>query len=329
MSRVNPFASIYLQQNDSSLTPEQSINKRKFPIAMDIELTNHCNFRCRMCNTGSGKLQRSKGFMSDYTWDRLMGEISETKMGLRFTGCGEPMLHPKFLAYIEQAKKKEFLVHITTNASLINTEIMDRLITMHVDSIKFSFQGVDRETYNEMRLGGNYDRLFEAIKKFYVKRGGKLLPYFHLATTLTDETPEQIESFRKTFSHYVDYLSVGITLLEHFDPDEISSEFARKKYTKLKLYQEKRISEAPHFVSCPEIFDKLNIWWDGGVTPCCNDYEGEMFVGNIHENSLMELWNCEKLRTYREILSKRNFDAIPLCRKCVDYMKLHSDNNNE
>ena len=42
------------------------------------------------------------------------------------------------------------------------------LVSMPLDSIKFSFQGADAESYGEMRQGGNYIKLLETVRAMYI-----------------------------------------------------------------------------------------------------------------------------------------------------------------
>ncbi len=48
---------------------------------------------------------------------------------------------------------------------------------------------------------------------------------------------------------------------------------------------------------CPLPFTQLSLHSSGKITPCCHliDYE----LGNINQNSISEIWNCDKLRKLR------------------------------
>lgn len=73
---------------------------------------------------------------------------------------------------------------------------------------------------------------------------------------------------------------------------------------------------------CPEIWDKLSINWDGSVSACCSDYDNIMIVGNIMENDLREIFNGAKEKKFREVLKDDNYDKLPLCKDCYEYISL-------
>ena len=320
IERVNPFRPIYelCNKGDSKYKLK---NLPKFPRLIDIELTNTCNFKCLMCIYGISAHDRKTGFMSDETLYKILQEIDTYKTPLRFIGWGEQMLHPKFLDFFSEIKNKGYICHLGTNGSLLNKDIMSELIDMQFDSIKFSFQGVDRETFLEMRNIDFYDKLIETIKLFYNKRGSKKLPFIHASTTITYESIEQVNTFKKKLQPITDLVTAGRTLLEHIDIDK--AKLSKKEYKLLKMLKQKESVIKKH-QECPEVFDKLTINWDGTVTACCWDYNNLMLVGDLNKNSLSEIWNSKKLNTYRKLLAEKMHDKIPLCKMCYDPLSLQN-----
>ncbi|SFG25525.1 radical SAM/SPASM domain-containing protein [Oribacterium sp. WCC10] len=54
---------------------------------------------------------------------------------------------------------------------------------------------------------------------------------------------------------------------------------------------------------------------DGKVSLCCNDSLGEMTLGNLNEERLVEIWHGEKYSTIRNLL-KKGRENLDLCRYC-------------
>ena len=54
---------------------------------------------------------------------------------------------------------------------------------------------------------------------------------------------------------------------------------------------------------------------NGDVVLCCVDWERTTVFGNIHEQSLREIWNSEKYRAYRRRMKERDL-AGTLCEHC-------------
>jgi|ETNmetMinimDraft_20_1059909.scaffolds.fasta_scaffold08574_3 radical SAM protein with 4Fe4S-binding SPASM domain len=319
--RINPFKQIYDKCNQGG--PKFKLeNLIDFPRYIDIELTNSCNFHCLMCSVGTNATVREKGFMKDEIYYKILNEINEYKTPIRFVRWGEALLHPKLIGYIKDAKNMGIMCHLNTNASLLDEDKIEELIEIRLDSIKFSFQGVDRKTYNEMRNVDFFDDLIVIVRHFYEKRGGRPYPYIHVATTITYETQEEVEEFKNFLKDFTDLVTVGRTVLEHLDTDKVRLGDKDKKILKslreLESVVEKRLK------CCPEVFDKLSINWDGKVTACCRDYDNKMIVGDLNKITLKKAWNSEIISSYRRLLAERKYNLIEQCKDCYDHMQVQT-----
>ncbi len=316
--RLNPFKPIYVECNRGN-SKQKLDNLPIFPRCIDIELTNFCNFNCLMCPTGTGSHQRKKGMMSDAIYYKIIDEIRGYKTPLRFIRWGEPTLHHNLIKYLRLAKENNILIHINTNGKLLDRKMMLQLIDIPLDSIKFSFQGVDNKSYREMRNIDYYFTLLKKIKALYELRGSNLYPFIHIATTITYETRDQVKAFKDEVAKFTDLVTVGRTILEHIDTS--MTKLSEQEKETLNLLKQKE-SIIKKYTECPEIFDKLSIDWDGSVTACCGDYDNKMVVGNILKNSLVELWTSDKMNFYRQMLAEMRHDELDLCRTCYDTMSL-------
>ncbi len=259
--------------------------------------------------------------MKEDLFDKLIHEIEPYKTPIRLIRWGEPMLHPKLIDFIKKLKSIGSLAHINTNGSLLNERVIDELLDIPLDSIKFSFQGVDRKSYSEMRNIDFFDELMEIVKLFYVKRGERAKPFIHISTTITYETAEQVKSFRERIEDSVDLVSIGRTVLEHIDVSEVRLGKDETEMLKHLKEQETVVKKHPE---CPEVFDKLSINWDGTVSACCADYDNMMLVGDLKTNSLQEIWRSKSMTHYRTMLADMRHDELAICRTCYDYHGLQT-----
>jgi radical SAM protein with 4Fe4S-binding SPASM domain len=67
----------------------------------------------------------------------------------------------------------------------------------------------------------------------------------------------------------------------------------------------------PHFCSMATSYVKIEP--DGRVFPCCRGPQ-ELEMGNVNEQSLTEIWNGEKYRTFRRRMLDKDYPAV--CRGC-------------
>ena len=316
--RKNPFTSIYEVCNQGN-SIQKLDNLPEFPRYIDIELTNHCNFRCLMCPTGTKSIKRKSGYLSMELFSIIINEIKEYKTPIRFIRWGEPTLHPEWLNCIRKAHNEGIVCHLNTNGSKLNEAIIDEIIKIPLDSIKFSFQGVDKKSYKEMRCNDDFEELMKKVELLHTKRADKLYPYIHISTTITYETKEQVESFKNNVKQFTDLVTVGRTVLEHIDINKVN---LAKKEKELLLWLKTQESVIKKHTECPEVFDKLSINWDGSVSACCSDYDNKMIVGDLSQNSLKEIWNSEKMNIYRKLLAEMRHDSLELCKSCYDYHSL-------
>lgn len=297
MSR-NPFSAIYSKINRGT-NKTKLANLPKAPRIIDVELTNHCNLYCTMCPTGNGTAKREKGFMSAEVFDRIVLYCGTNNVAIRLIRWGEPMLHPHLFRFIRLAKSFGIKVHMNTNGSLLDHDAIDDIINSGLDSIKFSFQGVTQDEYEEVRQGGNFIQLCGWVKQLYTKRGKGRHPYIQVGTTVSTKDEVAIKEFHKGMDKVSDLCTVGQTQ----DISNLSTSQPEAGKTPTP--------------TCPEVYDKLSINWDGSVSACCRDYDNLMIVGNMRKyQTIQEIWEGENILLIQETLAQNDHIRFPLCRRC-------------
>lgn len=312
--RTNPFAPLYAHCNAGN-SKEKLAKLPEFPYIIDIELTNLCNFRCLMCPTGNHSQQRPQGLMSDEVFYKILDEIRGRQVGLRFIRWGEPLMHPKIIEFLSAAKKDGHLVHLNTNGSYLTPEMADRLLDVPIDSLKFSVQGVDRNSYREMRNIDFFDKLLETAAMLHDKRGARERPFLQISTTVTYESKETQDAFLEKVSHICDATNIGATNFDWLDLNAV-----RLKPSEVELLRKLSQQDSLQRVhpECPEVFDKLSFNWDGKVTACCMDSNDLMVVGDIRSQGILDIWHSDKLNDFRRLLADMRHDEMELCQHCWD-----------
>jgi len=299
--KVNPWREIY----DS----KQSVNPfkyglPKFALYIDVEPTNDCNFDCKFCVRQ--QMKREIGYMNIDLIEKIAEQAERYgSKGLRFLRWGEPLLNKHIVDFVKITKKHNLLTHITTNGSLLTKKISKELIEAGLDSLIVSFQGLDKNEYTNLR-GNHYDRVVNNLKNFIEIRNKSKVgnTWVHLSTTVTDETEDEINSFKKKWENVVDSVGVGYTWFRRI-----------KDKSGIKDYVERQ-KPLPHYFRCIEVMTKLSIDWDGSVSPCCLDYDREMTVGNIKKDDLLDIWNSDVVNAIRTILSHKRQDLLKMCSVC-------------
>jgi radical SAM protein with 4Fe4S-binding SPASM domain len=79
-------------------------------------------------------------------------------------GHGETFLHKQFFAMLEELKKHEIFVYVTTNGTLITPDVAERLVDLRLDRLSFSLDAGTPELFNDIRLGADFDAVLDSIR---------------------------------------------------------------------------------------------------------------------------------------------------------------------
>ncbi len=128
-----------------------------------IESTSRCNLKCEMCPRNSFKCEHGD---IDLDLFKRISKYFTPAIIVSLTGWGEPLLHPRLIEIINIVKKKGAKVGFTTNATLLDNEVSEKLIKSDLDFIDFSVDGGSQETYEQIRMGAKFDDVINNIKNF-------------------------------------------------------------------------------------------------------------------------------------------------------------------
>ena len=143
-----------------------------YPKLIHVELATACNIRCRTSSITRPERDRERTFISMATLERLrpaLPFITDCKLH----GGGEPFLHPQIVEVLEVFREEGVRLNTVTNANLIN-ERLARLIGETFSTLTVSVDGVDRETYEYVRVRGKWDKLVTGLELIHRHRGPDL-----------------------------------------------------------------------------------------------------------------------------------------------------------
>lgn len=288
----------------------------EFPPYVTFELLNACNFRCIMCP--NSYMKRHKQEMNINLFKKIIDEISQYGSLIRFIGFEEPLLYGKIKDAIKYVKDKGLLLHITTNGSLLNEELIKTIIDNKVDSIIFSFQGLSKKEYCFMRNVSPkiYSKVIDNMKLLYKSQKNKK-PFIKITTTTTErDLPSDKNKFIKEHLNYADEIQVsGFTHFVH-----IAECFGKKDiWKKLVITEPKKIKKVKCFTPNYEVLIKN----DGSVHLCCGAYTDSLKAGvfrlgakNADKRILFSIWHSKKAKDIRKALNNGNLDKFENCSIC-------------
>ncbi|WP_252246664.1 radical SAM protein [Clostridium sp. ZBS4] len=307
-----------------------------------IEITNICNIHCIMCSR-SGELSENikacKGYMKLANFKTIINKFEHIDE-LTLLG-GEPLLHPEIKEIIKYCREKEIKVNLITNGIILNRDLSEFLIK-NIHSIRFSIDGPNKEIYELIRRGSDFDKLIKNIKEFidiYNKSKDKRIKKIGVNSVYMNQNYEYMKDVViLTKSLNIEELSFNPYCNPSFITDEkILEEFNIEDFDKLdSIFEELRIeaknlnmnvkideydSSWIHNWNQCEYIESFYITWDGYITPCCAIDRKEMYnFGNILENDIDSLYNSDKWYNFRNCLICN--DAHEVCKKnCYYYYK--------
>ncbi len=131
---------------------------------------------------------------------------------------------------------------------------------------------------------------------------GSIKPFTRVSMVLMQENRHEWEEYQQLFSPLVD----AVAYVDYLDHNGQSNP------ERALVAREKKSSK----FCCPQLWQRMFIHPDGIVTPCCIDSSRELVVGNINDNTPMEIWHSAAYRKLRDAHSEGNFDAISVCAQC-------------
>jgi molybdenum cofactor biosynthesis enzyme MoaA len=270
-------------------------NFAKAPKYLQIETTIVCQAVCSFCP--QKKATRRPLFMDEKVIDKIIEETQGHSIVYRPFILNEPFADKRMPAIVKKIKKdKTATVEFNTNGELVSEKMGAELLEAGVDVMRFSVDGIRKETFNEAR-GINFDRTYKNVKAF-IERAIKENHPVDLEVRmikLPNTEEEQIE-FKKFWE------STG----------------ARVLFTDLYSYPWELQNRTVH-KPCLKVLDQMFVYVDGQVTLCCWDSAERAVVGDTKLENTLDIWNGPILGRYRELLAHGQRDKILLCSRCDAY----------
>ena len=281
-----------------------------FPQHIHIEPTNSCNLRCIHCIQDS--MTRKRGVMEWDVFTKVMDEIAPLGCSITLDVQGEPMLHPRCLDMVEYAKSNGCHVSLLTNATRLNEEAARRLIDLKLDRVVFSFDAIDKELYEKIRVKADFDKVFRNILRFVDLNYQAGRPTFICASIILQEaTVDHLQAYKEYFNALPVNTIFVSNLLNMSGGSEVSGE--------IDLTGKKATPKADWPI-CRVPWENLTVNWDGSVCNCPLDYNLSVPVGDVKKQTLQEIWNSEPVRAFRRAHLRHDYSGVEtrgkLCSEC-------------
>ncbi len=270
-----------------------------FPKRIMLEVTNACNHRCIFC--AHERMSRKVSFLDiSFIMPILAEAYALGSREIAFHGGAEPLLYRDLAKLCAYAKEIGYeYIYLSTNGTACSEKGMQEILEAGLDSIKFSINGGDRESYARVHGKDDFERAHSMLRftdDWRKKKQSSLRLYVSSVRVAQNEAA--IEKILPLLSPHVDEIAIT--------PVYLSNGGAREDVGPLEA----------RFKNCAEPFGRLTISCEGYVRCCCNDYQNYLAVGSLHEESIGELWNSPAFVKLRECHLANKLENT-LCHGCL------------
>ena len=266
-----------------------------------------CNLRCKYCyqKDWDKNIKRPRGLIQLSLFKKFIEELggSTYPININFDLGGEPFLNPNLMEMVDLTCAYGKLANITTNATLLDNELIDRILESGLNKISISLDIVNgvslRGESLTLDIVAKVDSLISKRKRLKKKSPRIIIRSINLEGTsrkyilnLFREKPDALIFTPVTnWAGLIDTLPVG-----------------DRHYRCLLPWLE------------------MAMLYNGDFALCCNDPRGDLIVGNFPAESITKIWQGEKLDQARKAIVKKSTEFISgqNCQKCTRLRKKFS-----
>ncbi len=337
------------------------------PEQVVIDLTNRCNNNCIGCWTRSPLLREKQPTAAwvneEIPYDSVIHLLNDLHdLGtrrVRFTGGGDPLIHPRLDDILKACKQRNLITCITTNGVLMNEKRAELFAELPIDELAVSIWAASPDTYartHPNKTGRTFEKLERNLGILAARK--KLRPKVTLANVIMAMNYAEVEQMYdfalrvKADSLYFAVLDPieGYTDGLLLDQDHVvtvnaqldrilqrNNALPERQRMELENWEgfRRRISSAGEQKDGAydaDIIDKIPCYvgWifcrilaNGDIAPCCRG--SDLPLGNINTDGFKKAWLGEKYAEFRQkakTLSKRDpyFEPIGCHKTCDNLM---------
>lgn len=270
----------------------------KQPKSLHLDTWAYCDAKCKFCRYPP--MTRKKGGMDIKLLEHILDEASTWNIPLLEIvpiHYGEFFCNPNWYEVLKMMDKKlpKTRIILPTNGSLLDLEVVNKLATIqNLKIINISVNAFFAETYEEL-MGLKADTILRIKKAMqYIS---VLAPHITVWVSMVYDPLYQTEKEKALFIE----------------------EWKDKSYCQVhpaSFCQDYREPVIRSRIPCRSIFIDFIILWDGRVVPCCWDVNGDIVVGDVNKQKILDIWHGKKMNNLRRLHNEGKRQELKLCSIC-------------
>lgn len=284
-----------------------------FPSQINVDVTEFCNLACAHCpyeTVTKPKGAKRRHFpveLNRIMVDQVAADGKGSCRFIRYTGEGEPLLHPHLLEVVGYAAKVSGVpVNLTTNGQLLTEDRARALLAAGVAVFDVSIDAHSEQSYGKVRAGGHYltvrDNTLRLIDLARRQGGAKVMVSF----VAQPDNQSEAEDFKAFWQQEgADFVVVRPC---HSAGGSVPA-----------IAQAMRDANSSERRPCLYPWERVLIKPDGQVSFCPVDWNDRGNIGSLYETSIAQLWQGEQMQALRRAHCANDFSAHAFCGQCPDW----------
>jgi radical SAM protein with 4Fe4S-binding SPASM domain len=286
-----------------------------FPSQLNVDVTEFCNLACIHCPYESAVKPKGKArqqFPANLH-AKIVAEIATAGQGIcrfvRYTGEGEPLLHPQIFDFLTATKHRANTpTSLTTNGLLLTEERCRLILEADVGVVDISLDAFTPETYAKIRVGGE---LAEA-------QGG-VLRLLAMARTRNHPLKIAVSFIRQALNAHE-----AEPFREFWQAQKVDLVFVRNLHSCAGHLQDLAQKmwgalDTNKRTPCLYPWERLLLKPDGAAVYCPNDWHQGTVAGHIQQESIQQIWQGDAMQAVRAAHQQNNFIQHKFCGQCPDW----------
>jgi radical SAM protein with 4Fe4S-binding SPASM domain len=301
------------------------------PVTLDIEPNNTCNFRCPHCQVPYWN--KPAGYLDEERFAKVLRQVPNL-VRIKLQGMGEPLLNKHLVGMLKLGEARGVSMSFFSNASVLADEAAAALAGLTDTEITFSLDGASKETFENIRVGGKFEKVIENMKRLVAARGAKREPVLSGWTLATRENVGELARIVRLAKDIgLDRLTIQTFLSDWGkkdmkartdahkvgqDSEALAAAVNEAEESAREVGLDLRISRSDFCTrerKCVWPWTSAYVAANGDVVPCCIIADSDTVkMGNVFERDFAEIWNSPAYREFRNRI--RNHDLPDYCRNC-------------
>ena len=318
---------------------EKYLNRLELPKYIRLDASTVCQLKCPSCYMRKDKEGVKNGCkVGHLKFDKFKKLIDDNILEkIELSNSGEIFMNPDLIKIMEYAYKNGVKLSVTNGVNLnyLTDEQAEALVKYQIDTVTVSIDGASQKTYEIYRVGGNYKKVLNNVKKIikYKKKYKSQFPYLNWKFIVFGHNEHEIIKAKKEAKKLgVDEIIFDMNWDKTYSPIK-DAEFVKKETgidaldintsptVQLKEYLEGKVE----WYFCRDLWEP-QINWDGQILGCCANYKSN-FGGNAFEDGLLNALNNPKMIYAKNMVTNKapHIQGLP-CSDCWCYKAMKEEN---